>query len=1261
MSDAVFQIEVEIDPSKSAPGVNRVDNALARLERRAQTTQAANDNLRGTFDRLGSGMDGAAGRGGKLGAIFDNIRDRAGSAAPEVANLTGTLAKFGPQAAVIAGVALAIGAVSAKAIEAAAKVEMWKANLLTITGSAQKAEESYAALVNFATRTPFDLGQAVEGFTKLRTLGLQATEGALMSFGNTAAAMGKPLSQMIEAVADAATGEFERLKEFGIKSKQEGDKVKFTFGGVSTSVGKDAASIQKYLENLGNTKFAGAMARQMDTIKGAMSNVEDAVFQAFAAIGGGQLGAAFKEILKSIAAGVSAATPMLASIGSVIGSIVGAVGSVLNSLGNLWLSLHGGASAGTDILTGLTVTFNLVAQGVEVFGNVVASVFGAISGVVSGVLGLFGDGFSDLLNWMGVSFESGGRSWTNSIVGIMRGVKFVVGQMPALFAIAINDVMGMFRNLGNVVSKILSAGSLKDVGAALSSIPGVISGSFKNTEKAMDAVGRSATRIKDDVKGADAAIGRLLGRNKTAAKLDTGSIIKQKPDAKKDKDKGKSDAEKKAEKEAEFWKTLQGEVETAKLLPLAAEDYRKQLELQKILGRDLIAGEKERIADLMQQARLAKIFTGMEVEHAKTGREIVEQEALLTLKKAGATEQQLAVEKAILDKRSAAIEAGATLATFQTDVWKAAEAQLRTDQTRLGVLGLQNKAIDDQAAKLTEMAQSGSTFGKDALRTNGSVSDRQGVAQADYAKVLASLKVARDSTDDKVKITAQEFQAGVNKAGEDFRATMAEIGTEFSQKMSRIAGFLDTIGGIIGGKLGSFVQNAGALSKSVGDFETTKTSIGDQFSKAFGANSPAIKGIGKAVGGAMAGMQIGEQMAGLTKALGIKTSGTGAKIGGAIGGAAFGPIGSIVGGLAGGILGGLFKKTAKGAAVITSGTSSTVTGNKGSVRDSLTGSVSSLQGGLQQLADQLGGELGAFRVSIGKYKDNYRVSSSGASNVDTKKSGKISGLVYDGKDEAAAIAAALQDAIMDGAITGLSDLMQKALKAGASNIDKAVTDALRIKDFEQAYKEMFDPIGAAADAITVPMKALRETLNAVGASTTDLAKLNALESKRLAAALKEQVSGFQGILDDLNGNAGGVTALTQLTADLKTLEGFKADQAAGKTIDQDAFTALAQKITSNTDEVYGKNTSDAQDIFASLKAIAGGAITNATNAFNSASGGDSTVAAITSQTNAITSSVGITNDYMRQLLEAVQNGGALANYAASGGVAVYNGRLVQAF
>ena len=81
----------------------------------------------------------------------------------------------------------------------------------------------------------------------MKSLGLVPTESALKSFGNTSAAMGKDLTQMIEAVADATTGEFERLKEFGIKAKQNGDEVSLTFQGVTTTIGNNAQEITRYL------------------------------------------------------------------------------------------------------------------------------------------------------------------------------------------------------------------------------------------------------------------------------------------------------------------------------------------------------------------------------------------------------------------------------------------------------------------------------------------------------------------------------------------------------------------------------------------------------------------------------------------------------------------------------------------------------------------------------------------------------------------------------------------------------------------------------------------------------------------------------------------------------------------------------------------------------------------------------------------------------------------------------------------------------
>lgn len=147
--------------------------------------------------------------------------------------------------------------------------------LINMTGSAENAAKAFSVLQQFAKETPYGLNQAVEGFTKLVALGLDPSKEALISYGNTASAMGKDLNQMIEAVADAATGEFERLKEFGIKASQQGDSVSFTFRGVTTTVKKSSEEIQKYLLNIGNTDFAGAMEVRSKTLDGALSSLAD--------------------------------------------------------------------------------------------------------------------------------------------------------------------------------------------------------------------------------------------------------------------------------------------------------------------------------------------------------------------------------------------------------------------------------------------------------------------------------------------------------------------------------------------------------------------------------------------------------------------------------------------------------------------------------------------------------------------------------------------------------------------------------------------------------------------------------------------------------------------------------------------------------------------------------------------------------------------------------------------------------------------------
>lgn len=180
--------------------------------------------------------------------------------------------------------AIAVGALVSKVVEAQRQFDVLFASLKTMTGGTEQATAAWERLVEFAATTPYSLEQAVQGFVKLKALGLDPSERAMTSFGNTAAAMGKDLMQMIEAVADASTGEFERLKEFGIKSKAEGEKVTFTFQNVKTTIQNNAQAITEYLTKIGENQFAGAMSERIKTLDGDISALSDSMKALYLAV-----------------------------------------------------------------------------------------------------------------------------------------------------------------------------------------------------------------------------------------------------------------------------------------------------------------------------------------------------------------------------------------------------------------------------------------------------------------------------------------------------------------------------------------------------------------------------------------------------------------------------------------------------------------------------------------------------------------------------------------------------------------------------------------------------------------------------------------------------------------------------------------------------------------------------------------------------------------------------------------------------------------
>lgn len=240
---------------------------------------------------------------------LDRLKRSGAGAERSVGGLSKAFSLLSPQ---LAASAIAMGALT-KSISVQREFDKLNAGLITATKSSSEAALAFAELERFARETPYTLDQSVEGFTKLVNLGLTPSKAALESYGNTAAAMGKDLNQMIEAVADAATGEFERLKEFGIKASSEGDKVSFTFRGVTTTVKKNAAEIEQYLMKLGKNEFAGAMANRMATLDGAIANLGvswDSLFRTISQQGAGDLMA---DSVRGVTSALDELTAMLAS------------------------------------------------------------------------------------------------------------------------------------------------------------------------------------------------------------------------------------------------------------------------------------------------------------------------------------------------------------------------------------------------------------------------------------------------------------------------------------------------------------------------------------------------------------------------------------------------------------------------------------------------------------------------------------------------------------------------------------------------------------------------------------------------------------------------------------------------------------------------------------------------------------------------------------------------------------------------------------
>jgi len=287
LTDDLKKLGISIDklPESGTIKSKRLRSAFNQANVKARSLKTGlNDlgvnvnNLADEEKRLESQMDSTSGAIDKQKRKIDGFKILG-----KIGKTSARAAKFAIKATTaIAGVGVATGALFKRTfVDTAASFERFEAILTTVEGSSEKAKKSMDWVSDFAAKTPFELTAVTDAFVKMRAFGLEPTEGLLETLGNTASAMGKPLEQAVEAVADATTGEFERLKEFGIKASTEGKKAIFSFTDAAgeqrfKSVDKaNRKQIQSTLEAIWNQKYKGAMELQSKTWSGMTSNVSD--------------------------------------------------------------------------------------------------------------------------------------------------------------------------------------------------------------------------------------------------------------------------------------------------------------------------------------------------------------------------------------------------------------------------------------------------------------------------------------------------------------------------------------------------------------------------------------------------------------------------------------------------------------------------------------------------------------------------------------------------------------------------------------------------------------------------------------------------------------------------------------------------------------------------------------------------------------------------------------------------------------------------
>lgn len=250
--------------------------------------------------------------------------------------------------------------------EVTARFEKYEAVLGNALGTQEAAARAMEDLKNFAAVTPFSVDELTESYVKLVNRGLQPTMTEMTQMGDLAASQGKSFDQLTEAILDAVTGEFERLKEFGIRASKSGEEVELSFKGVQQTVANTPEAIQGALLAFGELEgVQGGMAVISETLEGRVSNLGDS-FDSLKILLGDGLNPVFNAILDVMDWAIETTKGLITESGplvSVYENLKDLLGSLWDAFTDVAQSIFGNTDASItlrDVVNTLAIAFQAV-------------------------------------------------------------------------------------------------------------------------------------------------------------------------------------------------------------------------------------------------------------------------------------------------------------------------------------------------------------------------------------------------------------------------------------------------------------------------------------------------------------------------------------------------------------------------------------------------------------------------------------------------------------------------------------------------------------------------------------------------------------------------------------------------------------------------------------------------------------------------------------------------------------------------------------